>query len=93
MYTTHSGRMHRNRRVPVAALPTHIDPEPPNGLSELALLPLPWFPKVTAYRLVYSAVTFMLGTTKFSVSVPKSESGSFVAITLEWIAGVVVFLM
>ncbi|RXW12048.1 hypothetical protein EST38_g13806 [Candolleomyces aberdarensis] len=102
---THSRSRNRNQPVPTAALP-YVDPEPHIELGRLPTPlvgldaetgnsdpPTPWLPKVTVYRLAFNVVTVGLGTAKFMASISKSRSGSFLAITFEWVSGIVIFLI
>jgi hypothetical protein len=61
-----------------------LDTQPSSGHS--------WHPKVTAYRLSFTAVTLGLGTSKAITSTTKG-CGSAMSTTIEWISGVVVLLV
>jgi len=50
-----------------------------------------WRPKVTVWRVLFSATTLGLGTAKALLSALDETSSS--PITIEWIGGVVVLLM
>ncbi|KAJ2933428.1 hypothetical protein H1R20_g3681, partial [Candolleomyces eurysporus] len=102
---THFRSRNRNHPVPTATLP-YVGSEPHIELDELPTPlaglhaetgssdpPTLWLPKFTVYRLAFNAVTVGLGTAKFMASISKSKSGSFIAITLEWVGGIVVFLI
>ncbi|KAJ2934397.1 hypothetical protein H1R20_g2702, partial [Candolleomyces eurysporus] len=51
-----------------------------------------WHPKVTAYRLTFSAVALGLGTSKALASASEG-SRSPLSTTIEWISGIVVLLL
>ncbi|RXW15582.1 hypothetical protein EST38_g10277 [Candolleomyces aberdarensis] len=51
-----------------------------------------WHPKVTAYRLMLSAVTLGLGTSKALASASKTSQSS-VSITIEWVGGIIFLLL
>jgi len=49
-----------------------------------------WHPKITLYRLSFISTTICLGSAK---AVETSHGKSYVSTTIEWIAGVVVFIL
>ncbi|KDQ53914.1 hypothetical protein JAAARDRAFT_60998 [Jaapia argillacea MUCL 33604] len=60
-------------------------PDPQKSRS----LPVPWYPKVTGYRLLVIVLTAAFGLSKALVSY---NGRTFVPITIEWVYGVVVSL-
>lgn len=50
-----------------------------------------WHPRITAYRVLVTALTVGLGTTKAVAS--TSDAGSATSVTVEWITGIVVLLL
>jgi len=49
-----------------------------------------WYPKITPFRLLTLGTTIALGTAK---AVETYKQVTYVSVTLEWVLGVVVFMM
>lgn len=75
---------HRIHRYP--------QPMPASGQSDLPtpLTVQKWHPKLTPYRLLALGTTVAVGTAK-AVAAQKGDNGA--STTLEWISGVVIFLV
>ncbi|KAF8956145.1 hypothetical protein BDZ97DRAFT_202382 [Flammula alnicola] len=64
---------------------TYPPDEPPLPVSATL-----WFPKITPFRLINLVVPAVLGTSK---AIASQRGGTALPITLEWISGIVVFLI
>jgi hypothetical protein len=82
---------HRENSLQKQGIPLEsFEPTKPRDLHDPTLPQLPWHPKISPYRFIFFSIPLAIGTVKAVLS----QKGSVTTpITLEWIFGVVIFLM
>jgi hypothetical protein len=64
--------------------------EAPHWQTEVWDANFHWHPKVTVYRLLFISTTIFLGSAKAAA---EYNEKSYVSTTIEWIAGIAVFIL